>query len=164
MDNQRDNSAYTKLLTALEKNELYRYLIGEADYQLVNPFVEEPTDIASIFISGFNQYVLSNDPAKLSAEIKAAMLTLMSSPEGCWWTIRLIKAYLSQFHAGALKFEIPVPELLPAIQACLNNHKASLQNNKAFTGWRFGGGLWEQIGIDINEINSTLTDENKIVL
>jgi hypothetical protein len=164
MDNQRDNSAYTKLLTALEKNELHRYLIGEGDYQFVNPFVEEPTDIASIFISGLNHYVLSNDPATLNKQIKAAMLTLMNSPEGCWWTIRLIKAYLFQFHAGALKFEIPVGELLPAIQASLNSHKASLQNNKAFTGWRFEGGLWQQVGIDINEINTTLTDENKIVL
>ena len=152
------------LITALEKNELHKYLMGEDAYKFVNPFVEEPTDIATVFISGLNQYVISNDAATLKAEIKDAMLILMNSPEGCWWTIRLIKAYLFQFFGGALKFEIPVQELLPAIQTSLNKHKMSLVNNQAFTGWRFDGGLWEQIGIDVKEINTTLTGENKITL
>ena len=152
------------LITALQKNELDKYLIGEGTYKFVNPFVEEPTDITSIFISGFNEYALNDDPAALKAQIKAAMLTLMNSAEGCWWAIRLINAYLFQFKKDALKFEIPVSELLPAIKTSLVNHKDALLNNKALTGWRFDGGLWGQIEIDINKINSVLTDENKIIL
>lgn len=161
MDNQRDNSAYKMLITALEKNELHKYLMGEGDYKFVNPYVEEPTDITSIFISGLNEY---NDRAALKAQIKAAMLSLMNSPEGCWWAVRLINSYLFQFKKGALKFEIPVSELLPAIKTSLVNHKTSLLDNKTLTGWRFEGGLWGQIEIDINQINSRLTDENKIIL
>ena len=161
MDNQIADGPYTMLITALQKNELHRYLIGEGAYKFVNPFVEEPTDIASIFISGFNQYVLSNDPVALKAQINAAILMLLNSPEGCWWTIRLIKSYLFQFKEGALQFEIPVLELLPAIKTSLINHKTKLLNNKAFTGWRFDRGLWGQIEIDINEINSTLANKNK---
>lgn len=156
MDNQIADNAYTRLITALQKNELPRYLIGDGVYKFVNPFVEEPTDIASMFISGFNQYVLNHDPATLKAQINDALLILLNSPEGCWWTIRLIKSYLLQFKEGALKFEIPVSELLPAIRTSLINHKTQLLNNKAFTGWRFDRGLWGQIEMDINEINSTL--------
>lgn len=162
MDNQIANSAYTMLITALQKNELHRYLIGEGAYKFVNPFVEEPTDIASIFILGFNQYVLNHDPAALKAQINAAILILLNSPEGCWWTIRLIKSYLFQFKEGALKFEIAVPELLPAIRTSLINHKTPLLNNKAFTGWRFDRGLWGQIEMDINEINSILGNKGRL--
>lgn len=161
MDNQGDNRAYTMLITALQKSELDKYLIGEGAYKFINPFVEEPTDIASIFISGLNEY---NDRVALKAQIKAAMLSLMNSPEGCWWAVRLIDSYLFQFKKGALKFEIPVLELLPALKTFLVNHKTALLNNKALTGWRFEKGLWGQIEKDIDEINSALTNENKITL
>lgn len=142
-----------KLKIALEKAELSKYLIGDNGYEFPNRWVEEPTDLGTIFTLGFNLYVEEYGAEFLNDEIEKALIKLMETPIGCWWVIVIIYSSHYRFVESALKFEINIDNLVPELSLKLQNYKLDLINNKSWVGYRFNKGLWEQIENFVPKIN-----------
>ena len=152
------DDAFNKLEQSIEKREFASFLMGEKTYAFSDPWTESPTDIGHIFIQGCNQYVKSKNinQQKLTEEFHHAFLTLLKSPEGTWWTISIIYSYFFAFLDKSLLFKIDVEAIIPNINESLTRFEANLRSNRQWVGWRFHGGLWDDISQMARRINEKL--------
>jgi hypothetical protein len=148
--------ALAKLQEALANKELTAYLMGENDYKFVDLWAETPTDLGAVFISGFNEYVRIDKQKKdeLQVQLHRALNELLQTPVGTWWVISVVYSYLFGYQKDALQFEIDVDSLTDPINNNLQVHKDKLRGNKDWVGWRFTGGLLDDVIFMINQINS----------
>lgn len=154
------NDRFDKLEIALKKGELDKYLIGEGFYQFHNKWVEEPTDLGAVFISGLNLYIEKYGKGNLNIELAKALKKLLDSPIGCWWVVVIIYSYHFRFIENALKFNLKLEMLMPDLNLKLNHHKPMLINNISWVGYRFNNGLWGQVEKFIPKINEVLKAQN----
>ena len=147
--------ALIKLKQALKNKELAAFLMGESGYQFVDPWAETPTDLAVIFISGFNQYIAQGDGNKqeLEVELQNALNTLLNTAEGTWWVISILYSYLIGYKENSLKFKIEPASLIIPINLSLERFKSDLYGNRNWIGWRFENGLLQDLQFMVGEIN-----------
>lgn len=146
------------LNAALQKNELLKYIKGEGVYYFANKWVEVPTDLNTIFIKGFNEYIIGNEDKTsfFHKKLDEALQTLTESPIGCWWCISILYSYYYGYIDNALIFKINVKHIIPKINISLSNYKSDLIKSKDFVGWRFEKGLWEDIINIVPKLNEKI--------
>ena len=156
------NDALNKLNQAINKNEFPAYLMGEKWYRFNDKWVESPTDITKVFISGFNEYVIqeNENKEKLEKELFNAFVLILKNPVGTWWTISILYSYLFGYKENTLLFIIDINSLVPIINKSLMEFKESLKVNKDWVGWRFQNGLWDDVTYMVNRINETIKKNN----
>lgn len=155
------NSPKDLLEIALQKNELTDYLMGKGIYHFPCKLAETPTDINIIFLRGFNKYIEDNKNtiSQFQESLEIALSKLLDEPIGCWWCISILYAYLFGYVEGALLFKINLENLIPKINNRLFEFKDSLYGNRECVGWRFNGGLWENIVNIVPKINKRIKEE-----
>jgi hypothetical protein len=144
-------NALGKLEESIAKSEVLNYIFGNNDYEFINPLLETPTDLDTIFLQGFNKYVTSEERKnQLSNLITLSLIKLTSSGVGLWWCIFFIHDYHFGYKEGALNFSFNVDEVYQSI----SKYKEELKVNKSFIGYRFKLGLWEDIENMVKRINA----------
>ena len=141
---------------AIINDELDKLMMGANGYRITNPLVEEPVDSATLFGHHFNLYVKESGDKDFDEKLLAAMQKLLQTPEGLWWTLRLVTTYLFYYDADALLFRMDMHRLVPAINASIKKYGTFLFNNRNYVGYRFETGLCEPASKDINRINQKL--------
>ncbi len=143
---------------ALQKNELLEYIKGEGIYYFPNRWVEVPTDLNTVFLKGFNEYIIGNED-KVSffhEKLDETLQILTESPTGCWWCISILYSYYYGYVYNALMFKINIKSIIPKINTCLSSYKEDLIKSKNYVGWRFEKGLWEDIINVVPKINEKI--------
>jgi hypothetical protein len=160
------NEALKKLIESIETNRFKDYLMGVGNYRFDDRWVEAPTDLGRIFISGCNAYVMQNEGnrKKLQAEFRHAFVQMLKDPIGTWWVLSIIYTYLFGFKESSLLFTIEFHDLVPEINRSLSTFKEELKITKAWAGWRFTNGLWEDVEYIADRINEELEKRNNTVL
>ena len=148
---------YVELLSAISRNELEHYIMGEKGYAFTDRLVEHATNIAEIFLGGFNP-ATEAEGDKFNNRLNEALINLLNTPEGTWWVTTLIHYWQSGFKEGALHFNIYLTDVIPLLSKALKIHKTGLLNNKKFVGYRFERGLWEITEKFVVQINETISD------
>jgi len=156
------DEALAKLKEALNSSELNSYLMGENGYKFHDRLVETPTDITRIFINGFNEYVAQREEniKTLKSAFNDAVIAMLKSPVGTWWTVFILYNYLFAFNKNTLSFEIDIQSIIPNLNKSLMIFKEELKKNKEWVGWRFQNGLWDNIVTMAEKINTVLDDDN----
>jgi len=152
------NDSLAKLKEALMTNDLPSFLMGEKDYNFVDPWAETPTDLTTVFIIGFNQFVAKSKENKqiLEVQLQQALNELLQSAEGTWWAVCILYSYLLGYKEDSLKFEIDLEALIEPVNKSLQRFTPQLRGNKQWVGWRFEGGLLEDVKFMVEEINREL--------
>lgn len=152
------NEALLKVKEALTNGELAELLMGQNHYKFIDRWSETPTDVAKVFISGFNYFVIEgNDNQKtLEFELHVALKKLLDSAEGTWWVTSILYSYLFGFQEKALNFEIDIHALIEPINASLLRFKGALRGNKNWVGWQYEEGLLGETIYMVGKINEYL--------
>ena len=140
---------------AILKNELHKLIMGDG-YEITNPLVEEPVDSGTLFGHLFNNYVRESGDKDFDEKLFLAMQKLLQTPEGLWWSLKLVHTYLFYFDHNVLLFTIDIRKLAPAINKSIHQQGPSLLNNRNYVGWRFEKGLCEPTSKYIERINREL--------
>lgn len=151
------------LKKAIKNMELRAYMMGEKGYGYQDPWVETPTDLSSIFILAFNEYVNEKEGNKerLEMEIQASLREMLEDPVGTWWALSILYSYFFGYKVGSLLFTIDIAPLIPRINVSLKQFKTSLMNSKEWVGSRFQNGLWDDVIFVVDAINKKFKDEGK---
>jgi hypothetical protein len=151
-------NTYELFLHALDKNELDKFLIGQGAYQLTDKWVEVPTDLSAIFLHAFNRYIEDHPAQKLFLEekITSAILNLLNSPIGVWWTVSIIDSYLFGYIKGALLFNIDVSSISSSLNKSVKKNSKILINDKSFIGNRFDQGLYDDLRSKLKDIHNEI--------
>ncbi len=152
------DDALVKLKEALTINHLPSFLMGEHGYDFVDPWAETPTDLTTVFIRGFNQYIGNSGENKRNLEIQLqqALGMLLTTAEGTWWVVSILYSYLLGYKENILKFEIDIEALVEPVNKSLQSFAEELRGNKKWVGWRFEGGLLENVKFMVGRINEKL--------
>jgi hypothetical protein len=149
---------YNLLIEATAKNELEDYIMGKKGYEVTDPWVEHATDIAAMFLGGCNRAVQDEGEA-FNERFNKALINLLTTAEGAWWVTTLVYYWLNGFQENALRFNLYLREIIPALSDALVKHRASLMTNKHYVGYRFAGGLWEITQSYAHKINSIIGND-----
>lgn len=147
-------SILAKLEESISSNELVLCIKGVEKYKLSNPWLETPTDLDTLFIQGFNEYIKEHaDINKLNDEITQALILLCYQPVDLWWCIFFVHDYYFGFKNDVLLFSFNRVKVFGSINEFVEKHRASLIIDKSYVGYRFKNGLWEHIENMVMKIN-----------
>ena len=128
---------------ALAHNEFVSLLMGENGYKHEDRWVEIPTDMTVIFITGCNNFILKDkhNIQRLKEAFDHAFNQLLKTPAGTWWTIYIIHDYLLRYLPGSLQFQIDVMPQIHGINKSVKKFESDLRNCKEWVGYRFKNGF-----------------------
>lgn len=159
-----EKKALNKLEESISKMEVSKYIFGENEYAFVNKLLETPTDLDTIFLQGFNKFIISEEKKEeLSGFITKSLVELTASQLGLWWCIFFIHDFFFGYKEGALKFSFDIETVIESINQSIPKYKEELKTDKRFLGYRFENGLWEDSENMVKRINTKIGDL-KIIL
>jgi hypothetical protein len=136
-------------LESIEKDEIYKFLIGEGDYKVPVPHmvpVYIPTDWTDIIPSGI--YELYKDRPDLNVDIlfeNALADTIKKGNIGLYAVVNLVLDQFSREKNNSAAFKIDKSKLVPLINSELIKKSGDLKNDFSWMGKGQPEGLWSEI-------------------
>lgn len=140
------------LREAIKLDKIYSYLIGEGDYNLVNPYAETPTDPHKAFESIADYYF--KDKTILEKFIKA-LVQMSLDPNFAWLSLYYFIAFARFNNRKDVGYDIRT--LWNRIKKNVSLHEERLVFDKRWVGAMWPNGLWG----DVLRMCSSIEEEIK---
>ena len=140
-----------KLQQALQRGELFEYMVGEKGYEYTNQYADVPTDDETVFISVKEYSKVTNDPLIWPA-FQRAWVTMSANSNYSWFTLYYLYLYLRHF-PDTNQQPIALAAILPLLTTNIQHNKESLSHDQRWMGRGLPQGLWDNVIQMANTIN-----------
>jgi hypothetical protein len=143
---------------ALEKDELYEFIIGKGEYYMAERLAEMPTSISMVFLSiqKYYQTTLNRDIWLL---FEKAIIKLCEDPSHIWLVPYYIVSCLS-FEKETGVTTIDFGKISKLFSINIENFKMGLSLNKNWQGWMWENGLMG----DVDRMRKNLNEFYNFIL
>ena len=143
-----------QLQTAIDKGELFEYMVGEKGYKYVNRYADMPTDDEMVFASIESLYEATRD-VSIWDYFKVTWIVISEDPVYSWLALYYLSDYLN-YTERTNNHVLAINEVLPAIISNIKDNKNNLINNKRWGGCDYDDGLWG----DVKRLAANLNKHN----
>jgi hypothetical protein len=141
-----------KLREAVEKGELFEYMVGENGYEYVSRDADVPTEDQVVFASIVALYRETKDDS-IWKYFQATWLAISTDATYSWLSLYYLY-HCVNYITQPESYHIDIKGILPSIIDNLKKNKKYLSKNKRWVGSNYSDGLWGDAKRMINNLNT----------